>query len=140
MDDAIQNQKTFKMKKSLHYIVILVTLIPVVYLLTVFPRLPELVPTHFGLDGKANDWSSKNGFIALTIGLSLFTAMIYFIVCNAWRIDPKKMAVDNIGRMQKIGFAVVIFMATVNVWIIYSALKGNTEKGPGFIYTGVGIL
>ena len=37
----------------------LLVIIAVVATLAVYPRLPELVPTHWNMNGEVDDWSSR---------------------------------------------------------------------------------
>ena len=43
-----------------------------------YPILPDRVAIHFGIDGMANNWSSKLDFILIIGGVMLFMMMIFF--------------------------------------------------------------
>jgi uncharacterized membrane protein len=140
MDDAIQNKKWFKMKKSLHLVVAFAVLAPAIYLYTIYGKLPETIPTHFGLDGNADDWGPKKELWLLTAILSVVSVLSYLLVANGYKIDPKKKAAENKDRLQKIAVAVVLFMAAVQVWIIHITWKGAAGNEMRFIFVGGGIL
>ncbi|MEM9291661.1 MAG: DUF1648 domain-containing protein [Acidobacteriota bacterium] len=44
-----------------------------------YPQLPEQVATHFGVDGVADDWSSKNAFF-VGEGVAVVLMMLTFLV------------------------------------------------------------
>ena len=65
---------------------------------------------------------------------------IYFLLSNIYKIDPKKYAAENKDRLQRMGFAISIFMSAVCCVIIYSTIKGSIEFGIRYIFAGVGLL
>lgn len=44
-----------------------------------YPRLPERIPTHFDFAGKPDDWSGREGFIALAAVPFVMTAVFYIL-------------------------------------------------------------
>ncbi len=128
------------MKKSLHLIVAGALITPIVYLLFVYPQLPETVSTHFGIDGKANDWGSKRSLWGLVAILTFVTGLVYLLLCNVHKIDPKKFASTNQDNLQKIGVALAIFLAGVEIWIIRSANQQTLGDQPKFLLAAVGLL
>jgi uncharacterized membrane protein len=128
------------MKKSLHFLAIIFFIAPVVYLLFIYPQLPATVATHFDLSGRPDDYGSKNSLWIMTLVLSVVTILVYVLLCNVHRIDPKKKAYENKDRLQKIALAVTAFIAAVQIWIIHSTQVGSTGNEPKFIFVGIGIL
>ena len=62
------------------------------------------------------------------------------MLSNIYKIDPKRYAAENKGRLQRIGFAVGIFMSALCCFIIYSTVKGDIELGMRYVFAGVGLL
>jgi uncharacterized membrane protein len=120
--------------------IVLVTLIPAFYLAYVYPSLPETVPIHFDLYGKPNGYGHKNILIFTTAFLIAVTFGLYFLIKFLPKIDPKKSAKISSGAFQKIAIALVIFLAALNVIIIYSSVSGRFNFSRvfnplmGFIY------
>jgi uncharacterized membrane protein len=54
--------KTVK-NEWLHWIILAV---PFIYLAMAYPKLPDIVPTHFDASGTPNDYSSKTIFLWIT--------------------------------------------------------------------------
>ncbi len=70
----------------------LIILVPILVGLVLWPKLPDTMPTHFGLDGTADGWSGK-GFGVFGLPLILLGAHLFCIILTS--ADPKS---QNIGR------------------------------------------
>lgn len=70
----------------------LITLLPALIGVFLWPRLPEQMVTRFGVDGTAEGWSSK-AFAVFGLPLILLAAHLFCILVTS--VDPK---IENIGR------------------------------------------
>lgn len=140
MVPAIQNEKEIIMNKILKTIIWPVMAAPAVYLAIAWKQMPERVAVHFDLKGNADRFGSKNELLTMTIILTVVNMLVYLLLANVYRIDPKKNAADNKPRLFRIAFAVGLFMAAVVCLIIYSASSGNLKFNSGLILAGVGLL
>lgn len=136
---SFQNQKSTKMnQKSLQSLLaVVVAAAPVVYAAYIFPQLPAEVPLHFGADGQPDRYGAKSELwfpILILAGVSLLT---YFLVPNVGKIDPKKSADRMPETLQKIGIAVVFFMAGLNFFVLHSTLSGGAGTKTIAILMGV---
>ena len=75
-----------KNEKKLIIRTALLCLIPMFIGLALWRRLPDSIPTHFGLDGTPNGWSSKP---AAVFGLPLFMLAMHLLCVFAAAYDPK---------------------------------------------------
>jgi hypothetical protein len=58
----------------------LLTLLAVwVFVLWLYPRLPEVIPTHFDLKGQPDDYGSKQTLFILPVVASLLWALLRFV-------------------------------------------------------------
>ena len=96
--------------------------IPYVYLATIWHNLPEIVPTHFGMNGEPDDWQNKT-FLLYMPGAILIGIYLLFLVLP--KIDPK-------GKIQQMGdkyftfrFILFLFFALLNVYILYKTQEGK---------------
>lgn len=128
------------MKRNLHIIAVLAAIAPAIYLLIIFPELPQTVPTHFGLNGKADDWGSKNMLWAITGILTTVSLLVYLLLCNIHKIDTMRTAAENKGQLQKIALIVVLFISVINIWIVGITENENIGGEVRFVFTAVGIL
>lgn len=80
----------------------LLTLLPIPVGLILWDRFPELITTHWGLDGQADGWSS----VPFTVfGMPLIMLAIHFVCILATFLDP-----GNKNRNSK--------MKTIVLWIV----------------------
>ena len=72
----------------------IVTLLPILLGLLLWDKLPDQLPTHFGIDGAADGWSSK-GFAVF--GLPLIMLLFHIVICLGTRLDK-----HNRGHNEKV--------------------------------------
>ena len=92
-----------------------ITLVPILLGLLLWNKLPDRLPTHFGVDGAADGWSGK-GFAVF--GLPLMMLGFHLVICFATRLDK-----HNRGHNEKVMNLVgLIFptMSIVNSVVIYA--------------------
>ena len=92
-----------------------ITLLPVLLGLILWNKLPDRLPTHFGVDGAADGWSGK-GFAVF--GLPLMMLGFHIVIFFATRLDKQ-----NRGHNEKVmNLMGLIFpvMSIVNSVIIYA--------------------
>ena len=113
-------------KKNLSgFAALIIWLLPVLYLLKIYNTIPQTVPVHFGLDGIADRYGSKQELIWMFIILSAVTIGIYFLIRNLPRIDPKKTAGYSAATFKKLSLTLVVFLSALQLCIINAAVSGN---------------
>jgi uncharacterized membrane protein len=131
--------KSIKMKihfkKEIFYW--LLCIIPYLFLGFVYSSLPETVPTHFGVDGRANGWSSKESLWFIPASLSL---MIYLLLLFIPRIDPKQRLQHQTGKFEKIKFIVLLFITAIACFTIYVSYKQDMGHTGKFLFAGIGLF
>ncbi len=110
-------------------IALIVLVIPVLYLLKVYPDLPQIVPVHFDAHGKPNDYGDKSILLKATAIFCIVGIGIFFILRNIHKIDPKKNVQYNADTFNKIATGIVVFMSAINVIIISSVVNSSFETG-----------
>lgn len=90
---------------------------------TVFDRLPDPLPTHFGLDGKPNGWMPREvgawAIPGLSVALWLFMRFLPVVLP---RSDRQRL---SNGSVPLVAMLTALFMAGVHVAILYVALDPN---------------
>lgn len=141
MDNAIKNQKKINcMNIFLRRIIWPLMLVPAVYLAVIWKQIPQTVPMHFNLQGKVDRYGSKNELLTLVAILTVVNAIIYLIVTNVYKIDPKKYAAHNKERLQGIAFAVSLYFSAFGVILIYEIAHNNTGSTMKFVFIAMGLL
>ena len=128
------------MNKFLNRIVWLVVIVPIVYLALVWNSLPEKIAMHFDLQGNADKYDNKNGFLWFLMTMVAVSVGMYLLLTNIWRVDPKKYAAENKGRLQKIAFALVVFLAVIQCIVIYIGTQGSVKLNLRFFFALIGIF
>lgn len=101
------------------------TLTPVLYLIGIWHELPDSVPTHFGMDGKPNDWSSKSTLFFLVGGMSIGTYLLMLILP---KIDPSKRINEMGQKYDSLRHIISFFMMLLGIYILYAAKAGELSK------------
>ena len=108
-----------KQNKKLLIITSLVMLIPVIVGLLIWDRLPDPMPTHWGINGEVDGWSSK----AFTIfGLPAFLLLIHWLCIIASSADPKSQ--DYHPKMLKLVLWICPVVSLVIFALVYGAALG----------------
>ena len=104
-------------------LLILLTIIPIVYLLFSWSLLPEQMPIHFDFDGEPNGYGSKMVFIFLPLGL-------YLLLLVLPSIDPRKSNYEIFSdTYYKLRIILTVFIGTIDTVIIYNSLHGIEKMG-----------
>jgi uncharacterized membrane protein len=128
------------MNKFINRVVWLVCAAPAVYLALVWEKLPDQIALHFDLKGKADRIGSKNELLIVACVMTGMSILMYLILTNIYRIDPKKYAAENKSRLQRIAFATVVFLSAILSLIIYNAAKNTMQLNTGIIFSATGLF
>jgi uncharacterized membrane protein len=94
--------------------------IPFGYAFYLFPSLPDTIPTHFNLEGKADAWGDKSSIFLLPGILGLVSLISYLMLSNMKSIDPKRAAKADDGLYKKMAIYLVAFLSALSLVIMYS--------------------
>jgi uncharacterized membrane protein len=129
------------MKNILSNMAWVIILAPAVYLAIVWAQLPSTIALHFDLNGNPDRYGSKRELIVMIAIISVVNCLVYLLLTNIHRFDPKKKAVENKERLSRIAMATSIFLSALLILIIHSTRKGGFEDiSIGLILSGVGLL
>ena len=110
---------------------ILLLAIPWVYLAKIWHDLPQIVPTHFGINGMADKFGNKTETIFILLILQGVGLITYFILKNIHKIDPKKKyTADNAAVIKKISVVLLLLISFLSVIILYSTLHAKIAGMP----------
>lgn len=112
-------------------------LVMILFSAVVYTRLPEQVPMHWGIDGKPDRYGGR---LEGTIFLPVFTLLIWLLLANIHRLDPKKENYPIFqGAFQAIINAIIVFMGVIHVAVLGTAL-GWEIAVVRIISVGMGLL
>ena len=117
----------------------ILAILPLFYLAAIYPGLPNIVPTHFDMDGKPNDYSEKSTLIFLTVLFSALSFGSFLLITNFPKIDPKKTAGQSPELFKKMGITISVLFCFINFAITYAS-KNNGENITWIIFPVLGIF
>lgn len=80
-----------------------------------YPRLPEVIPTHWGVSGAPDAWSTKS-FLSV-FGMPLVAVALYFLLMVVPFLDPKRA---NLLRSRK-AYYVILDAVTALLAVTFAA-------------------
>ena len=124
-----------KIDKKTLIITSIVTLIPLFVGCILWNQLPDVIPTHFGMDGTPNGWSSKTFTV---FGLPLLMLFFHLLSIGITTQDPKY---DNMS--EKV-FGIIVWLIPVISLIVviasYGGALGWNVNMSKYVVAGTGIL
>lgn len=98
----------------------IVTAAALAFSLWALPHLPDRVPTHWGMNGQPDDWSSPTFAAYMMPGLMLFMTALFAVLPT---IDPLKKNYEFHGSVYFLLVNVVVaFMGVVHVLVLGASL------------------
>ncbi|MEZ0542118.1 alpha/beta fold hydrolase [Fibrella arboris] len=110
-----------KLSRTSEWLIVFLTLLPLVYLAFIWPALPVEIPTHFDAEGHPNQY---NGKTALGIGLLIYSGLMYGLLRILPSIDPNKRL--NSASYARIRFTLTLFLSGLAILILYIIQSGKT--------------
>lgn len=127
-----------KKKSPAVWIIILVALVPAGYLAINWSRLPGTVAVHFGPDMQPDRYGDKSELVIMTLIMFVGSLIIYLLLNNLHRIDPKRRGSQAPSSFNKLGAGLVFFIAALNI-IIIEAARGTLQL-QYFLFPLLGIM
>ena len=102
-------------------IILLMLLLPIIFMLTVWDKLPEKLPTHWNIRGEVDSYGAKYLF-------ALINAAIYLIFLIIPKIDPRKKNYTIFSTSYyKLRLIFTTFFSLLFIMILYNALYSNVD-------------
>ena len=109
----------------------MILLVPFVYALIIWNKIPDQVPTHFNIKGEPDDYSGKA--VALLL-LPIMNVFIYFVLRFIPRIDPRKKNYETFGSSyQNIRLLIHVFFIGVFIFITETTSSGQPLQLNAFL-------
>lgn len=105
-----------------HTILILICLLPLAYLWWAWNTLPAGEhPLHFDISNQPNGFGNDKDLLNLTIIMCGVNILVYLLMVNIHRIDPKRIKAGKSQTFDVIGTGTVLFVTALNFLIIFNA-------------------
>jgi uncharacterized membrane protein len=111
----------------------IVTLLPIILGIVLYPKLPETIAVHWGINNEPDGWLGKN---AAVFGLPVLMALLQFVLCISSDFKAKEVK----PKLEKIILWVIPFTSLiVYSMTMYIAMGNSFDVGPPVILI-MGIL
>ena len=122
-----------KFKKEIPFLAI--ALIPFIYLIYIWNRLPEKVPMHWNGAGEIDRYGDKK---ELLVTLFMLVGITYFVFLIIPFIDPKQKLQNMGNKLNNLRMILTLFMSGLAVFILYSVQQKTSN--PSFVLAIIGLL
>lgn len=126
-----------KKLKIADYIIIIILLLSFGITGYFYPKMPQIIPVHFGVSGQPDNWGPKSMLFVFG-GINIALALLMPFVR---KIDPKR---QNYDRFEKVWdffrVFIVFFMAVVQMLLIATAFDRQRVNTGGVIMSMMGIM
>jgi len=119
--------------------VLVITIIPWIYLLSIRNSLPERIPVHFDINGTPDKYGPKDQIFLWPALCTVLSVLIYLLLTNIYKIDPKRRVHQQAGIFLKIAMVVVVFITCITIIILSWTVKQHTV-GLNLILVMMGLL
>ena len=103
-----------------HWLVIVLTISPLVYLAIIWNSIPEIVPVHYDAHFKADKMGTKNNVWLLSGVFSGISILLYLLFMNLRKFDPKLRKIPPSGTFTRLATVMVLFFTAMNFLFITS--------------------
>ncbi|HEX2534994.1 MAG TPA: SdpI family protein [Chitinophagaceae bacterium] len=128
------------MNKRINIAAFLLMAAPLLYLRIIYPSLPETIPAHFSLDGYPDRFGPRRQLWGLAALLTVVNFLVFLLLTNVYRIDPRPGAGANRERMNRIALAVVCFTSGVLFLVIRTSAAQAPHFSGRWLFMGIGLL
>jgi len=102
-----------------------------------YPQLPELVPSHWGINGEVNGWTSRTGAVFF---FPILTLGVYLLMSFLPMMDPHKSNIESFANWYFwFKVALVFFLGSLYLMTLYAAMGWEVNVGR-FVTLGIALL
>lgn len=121
----------FNLRKEIP--LLLLSILPISFLVFVWNTLPQQVPLQWGLNGEVNRYGDKMELLII----GLLPVFLYALFLCIPMIDPKKRLESMGNKFYTIRLITTLFIAILFTYIIYS-VKEETLTNPNYLFMIIG--
>ncbi len=125
--------------RILNLLMIILAVSPLVFLGIIWNKVPEIVPVHYDIHFKPDKMDNKKTLWLVNGTLSLVSIIVYFLLINLHRIDPKQRKQVSSSTFKKIGIVVAVFITILNFLILLS-VNNDIELSDKLLVILLGLL
>src|SRR5437588_11702952 len=120
-------------------IMLIVACLPLLYLAVIWNTIPGTIPLHYNFKMQPDRFGSKYEMWIPVLVLAGASVLVYFILRNIQRLDPKRRYAPQSSVFNKLAIGLLIFFTVLNFVIIISASRGK-DLVENLIFPLLGLL
>lgn len=113
--------------------------IPFLYAGLEYKNLPSSIPMHFNIKGEVDGWGPKENAFMLPVIMGVVSIIVYSLLSNLKKIDPKRYEKADAGYFRKFGIFSVLFLTIISLTITYATVHPNEISINRLIFPILGI-
>jgi uncharacterized membrane protein len=130
------------MRSVSHALAAILTLGPVLWLISIYPQLPERLPAHWNIHGQVDRWAQKNVFsvfllAAISVEVQLLLGLLVYDTCTARERATSPAMRHSLSVMvqmlQPIRFAIVVLFGIVIAGFGHGGSAASFWFGPAVL-------
>ncbi|MGB3547256.1 MAG: SdpI family protein [Saprospiraceae bacterium] len=115
---------TFSLRREWPCLLLLA--VPFLYLLTIYPGLPEQIPVHWNIRGEIDGYGAKSLIWLLPL---LLIGLPYFLFLFVPAIDPKGKMAQTGRKYHRLKVGLVVVLTALTLYIVYLINRGENMQG-----------
>jgi len=128
--------KLFNLKKEIFPIFFILVLIVIGIIF--YGQLPAQIPTHWGINGEINGWSSKN---TVAFYMPIIYLVLYLFLSFIVFLDPLKKNIEKSYSIYwQMKFAIILFLSALHVLMLNAAMSSVKLPVDKIVIVGTGAL
>lgn len=131
------------MKKSTvltNIAMMLLACLPLVYMYIIWDTIPHIVPLHYNGHWKPDRMGDKSELWIPTLIVAVVSILVYFLLRNIQRIDPKRRNQPQSNVFNKLAIGLVIFLTAINFLIVISSARRSETLIKYLMFPLMGLL
>lgn len=137
----MSKEKKLWIYKRVHQLTILIGILTIVLPLVFWSKIPQVIPTHYGASGMADNYSDKGVlillFFVIAILMGVMNIAVYFVKISA----TSKHATEAEKSQMDIVYPMIIFMnLAVQVIFAYMMLCCVTSRNLGVLFVPISLI
>jgi uncharacterized membrane protein len=105
-----------------HFTTIVIWLLPLIFIVSIYPSLPASVPMHYNAEGNVDRYGAPSEFLFFQCFMSAMAAGVYLLLIFLPRIDPKKKVQYSEGTLQKLALGIVFLLSALSLAITFATI------------------
>jgi len=132
------------MQTKKRFLALVFTLLPFGYAFYLYPSLGSRIPIHFNIEGKADDWASRNSIFIMPLIMGFVSLFTFLLLTNIEKFDPKASAANSKDTLNTVAIFFSGILCALTLVVLYGISHEHTPIDQllfgvlGLLFIGMG--